>query len=458
MIQQLEMLLRRATGQTPVIGVDIGREALRMLQLETEPGQPPQVIAAARRDLRSRLARLEPSSDPSIYLGAAAEAIADLLRRDEFVGRRIVAAIPRSLPQFRTLRLHVSDPAELPRLVAREARSALGIDVTTGKYVVHFLPGDVLRRSADTHQEGLLVVVRKRDVEQFLAMLHDCGAEVVALDLEPMSLYRSVQRYARRRRDAQDVQVLVDLGTRSTQVVIGRAGRIGFHKSISIGTDSVHAAIARKLDLSAVDAAAMYHKLEQQVREASRSGDTRWLEKDPLHRAAFNAARATIEDLSRELALCLRYYCITFRCKRPDRVLLCGTAAEDPRLRAALAAGLPVPVEPRQPLLDIKIPPSCRQVMQCFPEEWTIALGLALRFTPPGIAGKAGISRDVQTAADTKGDQDSDAGATARRGISSDAAAPAGGNRAGTLIAGRSAPVTGNDRIVAPERREGANV
>src|SRR5690606_20379916 len=217
-------------------------------------------------------------ADPLAQLEAGMEAVADLLRRGSFKGRRVVAAIPRVAPQFRTLRLNVSEPGELPRMLAREARTALGIDVTNGQYIVHFLPGDTLRRGAETHQEGQLVVVRKRDVELFTARLHDCGAEVAALDLEPLSLYRSVHRFSRRRRDAQDVQVLVDVGTRSTQVVIGRAGRIGFHKSISIGTETMHSAIARKLNLDAAEAAGLGRKLEQPVREAARTGTIQQLD------------------------------------------------------------------------------------------------------------------------------------------------------------------------------------
>ena len=396
----LQQLLRRTGGQTPPIGLDLGHEGVRMLQLEGNPGSPPAVIAAARRDVRSHRRRPDAAIEPLGQLEASLEAVKDLLRCGKFQGRRVVAAIPRSVPQFRTLRLNVTDASELPRLLAREARATMGLDVTSGRYIVHFLPGDTLRRGSDTHQEGLLVIVRKRDVEQFLVQLHDCGAEVAAIDLEPLSLYRSVQRFARRRRDAQDVQVLVDIGTRSTQVVIGRGSRISFHKSISIGTETFHAAIARKLDLSPNETSALCRKLEQQVREAAQNGELDRLDRDPLQRAAFTAARATVEDLARELSLCLRYYCVTFRCKRPERVLVCGTAAEDPRLCAALTAALPVAAEPRRPLLDLDVPPLLKGVTEQYREEWTTALGLSLRFAPPGLAGKAGLSRDVQAVAD----------------------------------------------------------
>lgn len=378
-----------------------------MLQLEGNPGRPPAVIAAARRDVRSHRRRQGTAEgEPIGQLEASLEAVRDLLRCGRFEGRRVVAAIPRSIPQFRTLRLNIADPLELPRLLAREARSTMGLDVTSGKYIVHFLPGDTLRRGSETHQEGLLVIVRKRDVEQFVVRLHDCGAQVAAVDLEPLSLYRSVQRFSRRRRDVQDVQVIVDIGTRSTQVVIGRGTRISFHKSISIGTESLHAAIARKLDLSAEETAALCRKLEQQIRDASRRGELSHLDRDPLHRAAFTAARATVEDLARELSLCLRYYCVTFRCKRPERVLVCGAAADDPRLCSALSAALPVIAEPRRPLNDLRIPDGLRPVLEQYPEEWTTALGLSLRFAPAGLAGKAGLSRDIQAVSDELADLD----------------------------------------------------
>jgi type IV pilus assembly protein PilM len=404
----LRQLLRRTTSDTPVIGLDLGHEGVRMLQLEGNPGRPPSVIAAARRDVRSHRRRPDAVAEPLGQLEASLEAVRDLLRCGKFEGRRVVAAVPRSVPQFRTLRLNVTDPQELPRMLAREARGAMGLDVTSGKYIVHFLPGDTLRRGSETHQEGLLVIVPKREVEQLVVRLHDCGAEVAALDLEPLSLYRSVQRFARRRRDAHDVQVLVDIGTRSTQVVIGRGPRISFHKSISIGTESFHAAIARKLDLSAGETAALCRKLEQQIRDSARRGDLERLDRDPLHRAAFTASRATVEDLARELSLCLRYYCVTFRCKRPERVLICGTAAEDPRLCAALSAALPVLAEPRRPLLDLRVPEALKPTVEQFAEEWTTALGLALRFAPSGLAGKAGLSRDVQAVSDDLIDGDNE--------------------------------------------------
>src|SRR5688500_2585832 len=115
MNQFLRQLLRKVTSDTPVIGLDLGREGVRMLQLEASSGAPPRILAAARRDVRSHRRRLDPGAEPHVQLDAAMEAVADLLRCGRFQGRRVVAAIPRSVPQFRTLRLNVSDPRELPR-------------------------------------------------------------------------------------------------------------------------------------------------------------------------------------------------------------------------------------------------------------------------------------------------------------------------------------------------------
>jgi hypothetical protein len=52
--------------------------------------------------------------------------------------------------------------------------------------------------------------------------------------------------------------------------------------------------------------------------------------------AALGATRATLDALAGELALCLRYFGVTFRGGQPSRVILSGTDAAEPRLAGIL--------------------------------------------------------------------------------------------------------------------------
>ena len=51
-----------------------------------------------------------------------------------------------------------------------------------------------------------------------------------------------------------------------------------------------------------------------------------------MEEAALAATRATIDALSGELALCLRYFGVTFRGGQPARVVLSGPHGAEPRM------------------------------------------------------------------------------------------------------------------------------
>src|SRR5690606_29392127 len=116
---------------------------------------------------------------------------------------------------------------------------------------------------------------------------------------------------------------------------------------------------------------------------------------DLLRRTIFAARRSLLNELSRELSLCLRYFCVTFKCRRPDRTFVCGTSASDPQMLAVLNAELSTPVEPRNPMGDVVVPESLRSTVYPGDDEWTLALGLALRDQPDGLAGRCGLSRTL---------------------------------------------------------------
>src|SRR5690606_9688168 len=105
------------------------------------------------------------------------------------------------------------------------------------------------------------------------------------------------------------------------------------------------------------------------------------------------------EELGREIALCLRYYTVTFRGHRPSSVRVVGGEACDTPLIQQLASGLPIPVESWRPLASVdtkRMKSADRRGGMC---DWATAFGLASRFcqgglaTQPAAAGERGASR-----------------------------------------------------------------
>jgi len=118
-----------------------------------------------------------------------------------------------------------------------------------------------------------------------------------------------------------------------------------------------------------------------------------------VRQAVLDATRGAMEELAKEVGLCLRYCSVTFRGQRPARVRLCGLEAADAGLQAAMQSVLALPAEVARPLYSVHhdAMPQSEQggTMSC----WTMALGLALRRCRGPFAPRDGRSRALATAA-----------------------------------------------------------
>jgi type IV pilus assembly protein PilM len=357
------MVLR--SGNIQPIGLDIGHDSVKMLQLDVGP-RGLAVRAAALRPLDSANAgRGEQGLDAALAIAG------DMLRRGGFVGRTVVTALPREIVHVKNLRLPVIPADELPAAVRFEARNIFSFD-TSAAYVNYLVAGEV-RQGADARQEVIVMAARQPEVDDYLDRLDRIGVLVASLDAEPCALYRGIERFVRRRDDEQEVNVLIDVGLRRTQVVIGRGREISFYKPIDIGGQRLNDIIRQKLEITFAEARALRRRLAA----APAAADSQ----ESVRQAVFNATRGILEELAREISLCLRYHSVTFRGPGPSRVRLLGGEAHDPNLRAILSASLSMTVEAAQPLFNVDcsaLRPADRQGPM---SEWATVLGLALKKT-----------------------------------------------------------------------------
>ena len=370
------------------IGLDIGHDSVKMIQLERARGTL-SVQAAARAALPA-----EARSEPDRRLELAATLIKQMLRQNSFRGRRVVAALPRELVQIRHLRLPLMPASDLAAAIASEAKSILPFDPAEAQ--LQFLPAGEVRQGTEAREEIILLAARNKDIADFIAAIGASGVVLEALDVEPCAMYRAVDRYVRRRDDEHEVHVLVDVGALLTQVVIGKGREICFIKSIEIGGRQFQEAVSRKLGISVEESQGLRRRLNDSA--GTTSPEALHEEKDPVRQAAHDATRGVIETLGREISKCLRYYAVTFRGPRPARLRLIGGEASDPRLLSSLHRQLSTPAEVARPLLSIdtsRMSPADRRGPQ---SEWGVALGLALKCVEGTFGPRDGKPRQSQPA------------------------------------------------------------
>jgi type IV pilus assembly protein PilM len=374
---------------TQPIGLDIGHDTVKLLQLEVLGDSPANrsvsVLAAARHAIPE-----EARKDPAHRVELAGEVIQRLLAQQPFAGRDVVATLPRELVHVKNLRLPPIPADELTAAVQSEARNIFSFDVDDAR--IEFLPAGPVRQGSEARQEVIVLAARNADIDRYLQQLHRCGVVVKALDSEITGLFRAFERFIRRREDEQDVQMLIDIGARRTQVVIGKGRDISFYKPVEIGGLHLLDAISRKLAITLDEARALRHRLLDTEEISETTVHPR---KDPVRQAVFDATRSVAEELARELAMCQRYFTVTFRGHRPTRARLLGGEATDPQLQAIIQSSLNIPVEVARPLFNVDTA-RMRSVDRRGPmSHWALALGLSLRFVPGYFPARDGQPRTV---------------------------------------------------------------
>ena len=422
-------MIRLMRSQVQPIGLDVGFDSIKMLQVEVV-GQTLSVLSAARQPMPPAA-----REKPELRIAMAVDVIRQMFRHGKFAGRRIVVSLPREMVHVKNLRMPLIPQHELAAAVKFEAKNIFPFD--TDKAHIQIMPAGEVRQGIDVRQEVIVLAARHDEVNGFLEQIHRAGAAVESIDIEACALYRSQERFIRRREDEQAVNVIVEVGYQRSTVVIGRGREISFMKPIEIGSQNFHEAVSKKLGITMDEARALRRRLIEASPGPSVSLET--VRRDAVHQAVFDATRSTMEQLGREIALCLRYYSVTFRGQRPGKLRVLGGEAADPLLLGVLNSSLSVPVEAARPLYSVDTSRMDAPDRMGFMSEWALAFGLGLKLTTTQFAPRDGKPRDPTVTA------------PAAEVVDMDQALQAGAERAGAERSSGGVPEASNSNLTQKE-------
>ncbi len=336
------------------IGVDIGSRSVKLLQLDAGYSR---VRAAARWDLPPAEADYTERPDRQIV-----EALRRARQRRNFRGREAVLCLGVGNLYVQNIRVAPASGNELTRLVHLEAADRLPF--RSDEADIHYLEAADVRQSDTIRREVILLACHRPELERTLALAEDAGLRPVAVDVEPAAMLRCYCQQFRRDDDQQRSVMFVSVGASATAVVIARGSDAVFIKYIAAGGQHLDEAVARGLQMSLADAAAL----------RSHSGERRADQRDPeITRGIARSVRPVLDRMANELSLCLRYYSVTFRGQPVSQILLGGGEAT-PSLAEWLGGRLDLPCQLGDPLRTYRMATSPGRVGQ-----WDVAAGLALR-------------------------------------------------------------------------------
>lgn len=365
------------------IGIDFGAHSLKMLQLGHRGGRLA-ATAAARAVLPANLPPGGPDRQKALV-----HLLRSMMEEGRFSGRAAVAALPAALVQYKNLRVPRMPFSELKAAVQWEAADRLKI-ATDSVRVQYFNAGDV-RQGEDQRLEIILLAAPVQQVEEHVRILLDCGLDPQCVEVAPSALARLMMS-RQPVNDGAEVQVVLDVGFSTSKVLIVRQGQVAFFKQIDIGGHMLDEKVADHLRMPLGESADLRRRLQEPEQPDGDEALFSPVRRENVERAVFESLRAAVGDIAREVALCLRYFSVTFRGRRPETLLLAGGESYVPQIHKLLAESAGIPVEPIRlgDGMDLsRVPGAIRPGSAA--SEWSVAAGLAL-WQPGGVAGKRGAA------------------------------------------------------------------
>jgi len=310
--------------RTGAIGIDFGREVIRVLQLHETAGDLRVSGAALVPTLGADLSRESDAAD-------LASRLRDAIRGRGLTGRRCILALPRSCLRMQSVRMPVMPDGELREAVAWEAVQRFGM--ARERMECDCIRTGVTVPGTESREEIIIVAATHEDLQHRLSVVTSAGLRPQAVDIEIAALARLLSRRHRRGADQNRVRAVIDVGSEGSIFMLVRGDQIAFAKSLHLVGADLRAAVMERLQIDAEAAADL-----RRQRSTTKADET-------VERAVYEAVRPLLLELVKEIVLCLRYYGVTMRGQPPERAIITGDEALDPELPSLLSEAAKIEAE-----------------------------------------------------------------------------------------------------------------
>ena len=380
------------------IGLDIGNYSIKMIQLAFSNNRIAVVAADETRIDHSINKNNEERRNFVVF------SLQRMLANGKFRGKNVVTCLPSEKVKITSLRLPEMQLDKVEEALKKEATERFGLD--PDRDIINYLHAGSVLSGDEMKEELILFAAEEETIKSHIAMLEEAGLQPVAIDVVPCAFFRSFERSLRRQEDKERTVIFLDIGSSFTTVVFGRGGEICFVKQIAIGGARFNREIGEKLgiDIDEVPMLRSRFRIGKNPMEPKPSPGGKVLAENnekldaPTQLIMLDAITTVAEELAREISLCLRYYAVTFRGKRVEKVVFSGGEAYEGILFDILRQQLKIDVEIAQPVKGFELPAEMMNInsdsdKQGLLSEWAVAVGLCLK----GWNGNTRASSAVET-------------------------------------------------------------
>lgn len=352
-----------------VLGVDIGANSIKLVELVNEKGRA--------KLMTYGYAELPASNDGGLLLDQpkkAGELLAEVYKKAGCQGTVAMAALPISNIFSAILSLPaVKDQKQLKPMIDVEIEKLSPLPLSEMITYSTFLDGEKGRQEAkgkkqeeekkekEKHVRVLVTGAAKTFVQKYIEAFRVAKLQLQALDTEAFALVRSLIGKDR------GAIMIIDLGAKRTNMTIVEKGIPYVTRSLNLGGDSVTSRIQSMMNVEAQEA-------ERMKRDFASLGTLEDQGVPPLLEPVF-------QPLLNEIKYAFELYAnmeLT-ELKKVEKIILTGGSAHLPRVPEFLSESLNLNVYRGNPWARVVYPQDLSVVLEEIGPRMSVAVGLAMR-------------------------------------------------------------------------------
>jgi len=340
------------SGVSAFFSLDIGSTAVRLVELRGN-GSQKTLVKYAYMPIDSKLALSDSPNDQH----RLAQAIAQLVSQAKVNTRNVAVGVPSQRVFTTVADIDRLPSAELAKAIRFQADALIPTPLAESK-IDWALLGD---SPADkTKVEVLLTSVPNNFIEQRLDMLESIGLNVIAFEPDNLALTRALTSEG-----STDVQLLLDMGEKSTDLVIVSNGLPRLTRAIPTGVEAVIRSAVQNLNVDEKQA-------EQFVMKFG-------LGKDKLEGQVYDGIIGTIELLTSEIEKSIKFFHTRYTDQKVGKMVVTGGASALPEFPVYLANKFAVNVEIGNAWRNVQFAADRQNELLAISNQFGVAVGLAER-------------------------------------------------------------------------------
>jgi type IV pilus assembly protein PilM len=340
------------SGVSTFFGLDIGSTAVRLVELRGAGAQK-SLVKYAYMPIDSKIA-LSDSKNDQQRLG---QAIAQLIEQAKISTRNVAVGVPSSRVFTTVADIDRLSSAELTRAIRYQADALIPTPLDESKMDWAIL-GDSPKDK--TKLEILLSSIPNAFIEQRLDVLEAIGLNVIAFEPDNLALCRALVPA-----DSSTPQMVIDIGQKSTDMVIVMDGMPRLTRAIPTGMEAIIRSAVQNLNVDEKQAEQFVFKFG--------------LGKDKLEGQVYQAIIGTIDILVGEIEKSIKFFQTRYPDVKLERIVVTGGSSVLPEFPLYLANKFTMNVEIGNAWRNVAISSDRQNELLAISNQFGVAVGLAER-------------------------------------------------------------------------------